>query len=116
MTDYLGSLDLLMRRYGGSALLHPAAVCFGWMCPLVQETQQDSQPPADGLLRVCAGAVLEGSEVVFQTRIMNEHLICSLCNPPFPTPPPSQPDTAMLPRRLIGKDLGVGFSRGGIQR
>mmetsp|Transcript_73640 Transcript_73640/g.119530 ORF Transcript_73640/g.119530 Transcript_73640/m.119530 type:complete len:251 (-) Transcript_73640:381-1133(-) len=25
------------------------------------------------------GAVLEGSDVVFQTKIMNEHLICSLC-------------------------------------
>eukprot|EP00961_Rhodomonas_salina_P083335 1119460-Rhodomonas_salina.2 len=26
-----------------------------------------------------AGATLEGSDVVFPTRIMNEHLICSLC-------------------------------------
>jgi hypothetical protein len=25
------------------------------------------------------GARLEGSDVVFQTRTMNEHLICSLC-------------------------------------
>mmetsp|Transcript_2311 Transcript_2311/g.4724 ORF Transcript_2311/g.4724 Transcript_2311/m.4724 type:complete len:250 (+) Transcript_2311:67-816(+) len=28
---------------------------------------------------VMAGATLEGSDVVFPTRIMNEHLICSLC-------------------------------------
>ena len=29
--------------------------------------------------RCATGAVLEGSDVVFQTKIMNEHLICSLC-------------------------------------
>ena len=35
--------------------------------------------PAPSRLALAAGAVLEGSDVVFQTKIMNEHLICSLC-------------------------------------
>mmetsp|Transcript_23741 Transcript_23741/g.56615 ORF Transcript_23741/g.56615 Transcript_23741/m.56615 type:complete len:257 (+) Transcript_23741:140-910(+) len=33
----------------------------------------------DEVPTMTAGATLEGSDVVFPTRIMNEHLICSLC-------------------------------------
>lgn len=61
------------------ACLFPTSF-FGWCTWLKQALAVVlSLATAPCRMPLAAGAVLEGSDVVFQTKIMNEHLICSLC-------------------------------------